>query len=99
MARPDRFCGCKHLPLPANGLLQAWRVYQRGIERWLADMLQPLFDMLVAEKMVPSFVQVGQVLCCWLGAGIFEFCPGWGCSLNQSHPVASIRSGVACRCC
>lgn len=95
MARPDRFCGCKHLPLPANGLLQAWRVYQRGIERWLADMLQPLFDMLVAEKMVPSFVQVGQVL----GAGLFEFCPGWGCSLNQSHPVASIRSGVACRCC
>ncbi|KAI7838615.1 hypothetical protein COHA_007622 [Chlorella ohadii] len=36
---------------------KAWRVYQRGIERWLADMLQPLFDMLVAEKMVPSFVQ------------------------------------------
>ncbi|KAL4440462.1 hypothetical protein ABPG75_003463 [Micractinium tetrahymenae] len=36
---------------------KAWRVYQRGIERWLADLLQPLFDSLVAEKMVPSFVQ------------------------------------------
>ncbi len=33
-------------------------MYQRGIERWLADLLQPLFDSLVAEKMVPSFVQV-----------------------------------------
>jgi hypothetical protein len=33
-------------------------VYQRGIERWLADLLQPLFDSLVEQKMVPSFVQV-----------------------------------------
>ena len=47
------------LPTPAGSAAQAWRVYQRGIERWLADLLQPLFDSLVAEKMVPSFVQVG----------------------------------------
>ena len=44
-------------------LLQAWRVYQRGLERWLADLLQPLFDSLVEDKMVPSFVQVGASGC------------------------------------
>lgn len=36
---------------------KAWRVYQRGLERWLADLLQPVFDSLVADKMVPAFVQ------------------------------------------
>ena len=36
---------------------KAWRVYQRGLERWLADLLQPVFDNLVAEGMVPRFVQ------------------------------------------
>lgn len=46
-------------------------MYQRGIERWLADLLQPLFDSLVADKMVPSFVQVG-----WRGSGcgLIGFC-------------------------
>lgn len=34
-----------------------WRVYQRGLERWLADLLQPVFDNLVAEVAVPRFVQ------------------------------------------
>eukprot|EP00889_Picochlorum_renovo_P000942 jgi/Picre1/27972/NNA_000933.t1 len=36
---------------------KAWRVYQRGLERWLADLLQPVFDSLVQDKMVPAFVQ------------------------------------------
>lgn len=36
---------------------KAWRVYQRGLERWLADLLQPVFDSLVKDKMVPAFVQ------------------------------------------
>lgn len=36
---------------------KAWRVYQRGLERWLADLLQPVFDSLVQDKMVPTFVQ------------------------------------------
>jgi hypothetical protein len=53
-----------HLPL-----LQAWRVYQRGLERWLADLLQPLFDSLVEDKMVPSFVQVGGGGRWWLLVG------------------------------
>lgn len=35
---------------------KAWRVYQRGLERWLADLLQPVFDNLVADGMVPKFV-------------------------------------------
>ena len=35
---------------------KAWRVYQRGLERWLADLLQPVFDNLVADKAVPRFV-------------------------------------------
>ena len=42
--------------------LQVWRVYQRGLERWLADLLQPVFDNLVAEKMVPRFVQRLRIL-------------------------------------
>ena len=34
-----------------------WRVYQRGLERWIADLLQPVFDNLVTDGMVPRFVQ------------------------------------------
>ena len=37
-------------------------MYQRGLERWLADLLQPVFDNLVAEKMVPRFVQRLRIL-------------------------------------
>ncbi len=37
--------------------LQMWRVYQRGLERWIADLLQPVFDNLVTDGMVPRFVQ------------------------------------------
>jgi hypothetical protein len=36
---------------------QMWRVYQRGLERWIADLLQPVFDNLVTDKMAPRFVQ------------------------------------------
>lgn len=36
---------------------KAWRVYQRGLERWLASLLQPVFDNLVQDQMVPAFVQ------------------------------------------
>jgi hypothetical protein len=32
-------------------------VYLRGLERWLADLLQPVFDGLVAARSVPRFVQ------------------------------------------
>ena len=42
--------------------LQMWRVYQRGLERWLADLLQPVFDNLVAEVAVPRFVQRLRIL-------------------------------------
>eukprot|EP00884_Botryococcus_braunii_P009554 jgi/Botrbrau1/185/Bobra.0022s0165.1 len=41
---------------------KAWRVYQRGLEKWLADLLQPVFDNLVAEGGVPSFVQRLRIL-------------------------------------
>jgi len=36
---------------------KAWRIYQRGLERWLAGLLQPVLDNLVADGMVPRFVQ------------------------------------------
>lgn len=36
---------------------KAWRVYQRGLERWLAELLQPVFDNLVFDGKVPRFVQ------------------------------------------
>ena len=39
--------------------LQMWRVYQRGLERWIADLLQPVFDNLVTDGLVPRYVQVG----------------------------------------
>lgn len=42
--------------------LQAWRVYQRGLERWLADLLQPVFDNLISDKAVPRFVQRLRIL-------------------------------------
>ena len=48
--------------------LQMWRVYQRGLERWIADLLQPVFDNLVTDGMVPRFVQASSwptVLVCW----------------------------------
>jgi hypothetical protein len=25
-----------------------WRVYQRGLERWITDLLQPVFDGLIS---------------------------------------------------
>lgn len=34
-----------------------WRVYQRGLERWITDLLQPVFDGLVQAGSVPRFVQ------------------------------------------
>ena len=36
---------------------QIWRVYQRGLEQWLADLLQPTFDGLVEARSVPAFVK------------------------------------------
>ncbi|CAL8470275.1 g9817 [Coccomyxa elongata] len=39
-----------------------WRVYQRGLERWIADLLQPVFDNLVTDGMVPRFVQRLRIL-------------------------------------
>ncbi|KAK9809249.1 hypothetical protein WJX72_012084 [[Myrmecia] bisecta] len=41
---------------------KVWRVYQRGLERWLADLLQPVFDDLAAEAAVPRFVQRLRIL-------------------------------------
>ena len=38
-------------------LKQAWRVYQRGLERFTVDLLQPLLDTLVKDGTVPRFVQ------------------------------------------
>jgi hypothetical protein len=34
--------------------MQVWRVYQRGLERWIIDLLQPLFDTLVADGAIPK---------------------------------------------
>lgn len=41
-----------------------WRVYQRGLEQWLADLLQPVLDNLVAEAggAVPKFIQRLRIL-------------------------------------
>lgn len=39
-----------------------WRVYQRGLERWLANLLQPVFDNLVVEVAIPRFVQRLRIL-------------------------------------
>ena len=41
---------------------KAWRVYQRGLERWLAGLLQPVLDGLVAAGSVPRFVQRLRIL-------------------------------------
>ena len=49
--------------LPGIAVLQMWRVYQRGLERWIADLLQPVFDNLVTDGMVPRFVQARERAC------------------------------------
>jgi len=38
-------------------LRMALMFYQRGLERWLAGLLQPVFDNVVRENKVPAFVQ------------------------------------------
>ena len=53
--------GCVEHPCKWSPTLQMWRVYQRGLERWIADLLQPVFDNLVADGMVPRFVQAGLI--------------------------------------
>ncbi|GLC55559.1 hypothetical protein PLESTB_001000400 [Pleodorina starrii] len=35
---------------------KVWRVYQRGLERWIIDLLQPLFDGLVKDGSVPRWL-------------------------------------------
>ena len=47
---------CTEQPCEGCPTLQMWRVYQRGLERWIADLLQPVFDNLVTDGMVPRFV-------------------------------------------
>lgn len=34
-----------------------WRVYQQGLERWLANVLQPVFDKVVREGAVPRILK------------------------------------------
>ncbi|KAG1678854.1 hypothetical protein FOA52_003522 [Chlamydomonas sp. UWO 241] len=34
-----------------------WRVYQRGLERWIIDMLQPVLDGCTTDGTLPRFVQ------------------------------------------
>ncbi len=41
----------------ARWCTQMWRVYQRGLERWITDLLQPVFDGVVRDGSVPGFVQ------------------------------------------
>lgn len=35
---------------------KVWRVYQRGLERWIIDLLQPVFDQLVKDGSVPRWL-------------------------------------------
>eukprot|EP00955_Chlamydomonas_euryale_P074187 361960-Chlamydomonas_euryale.AAC.5 len=35
-----------------------WRVYQRGLERWIIDVLQPVLDECTSDGTLPRFVQV-----------------------------------------
>ena len=71
-------------------LVQMWRVYQRGLERWIADLLQPVFDNLVTDGMVPRFVQVSFF---WLAAAIhITCCRAKGCSVI----LVGLSNGAAC---
>ncbi|KFM25855.1 Uncharacterized protein PYUK71.03c [Auxenochlorella protothecoides] len=36
---------------------KVWRVYQRGIESWLAEMLQPVLDGVVTDSPVPAMLK------------------------------------------
>lgn len=50
-------CCDVHAHTCMHACAQAWRVYQRGLERWIIDLLQPVFDGLVKDGAVPRFVQ------------------------------------------
>lgn len=36
---------------------KAWRVYQRGLERWIIDLLQPVLDSVIKDNSVPRLLQ------------------------------------------
>lgn len=40
-----------------------WRVYQRGLERWITDLLQPVFDGLISVSQV-LLARGGEQLMC-----------------------------------
>ena len=66
-----------------------WRVYQRGLERWIIDLLQPLLDSLVKDGLVPRFVQVGS-LCEKVRGPI----TGWTCEEWEGKPLFSIDMDI-----
>ena len=36
---------------------KVWRVYQKGLEEWIADLLQPVFDTYINEEDGPSILR------------------------------------------
>lgn len=69
--------------------MQMWRVYQRGLERWIADLLQPVFDSLVSDGMVPRFVQVR-------GHMVPAGWQVWPCGMQAGMPVRCCWVFVGC---
>lgn len=67
-------------------------MYLRGLERWIADLIQPVFDGLVQDGAVPRFVQVcraaAQLQVCTAAGQLRLDAHGWG------HACASVRGRV-----
>ena len=92
LAHTANDCQCPYLMDLLGGIqcfamLQMWRVYQRGLERWIADLLQPVFDNLVTDGMVPRFVQARTLA--------FHF-PFWRCRCREG--LASLGGDTTLPC-
>ena len=64
--RPSTASNVTSLPLGEDGETvewvnmcwrKIWRVYQRGLEKWLAGVLQPVFNKVVFETAVPRILK------------------------------------------
>lgn len=64
---------------------KSWRVYQRGLERWIVDLLQPVFDGLVRIGLSTSGsgALCLAVFCRSACARMYAACPICSCSLHM----------------
>lgn len=70
---------------------KVWRVYQRGIESWLAEMLQPVLDGVVTDSPVPAMLKVWSFFggggVAWEGLRVEELIPAGDSVRGKAQPT------------